>query len=252
MKIATGFVRPIARKRVSLYSGRWCTGSRMASTDVGTNSHLGDATSGDEHAESMGTYDNTDAAGDVNAVPVTMGWLERDVGRAPGFPTDWDKYRHREAVGEMLRPGAVLQSVTDNSATREVPDTKHSTKDIEDALYVERIRPSLLTKPLGAASNIVGGLTNLTGNYLAAAWTAGSRTALSEYYNDQIRRIHEIAPNDIEAKEVLKELRNRELERVDELEARHPGLSDAKALRDLSFRVAKVLNTATVMITTKL
>ncbi|TYZ59986.1 hypothetical protein PybrP1_002161 [[Pythium] brassicae (nom. inval.)] len=114
-----------------------------------------------------------------------------------------------------------------------------------------RFRPSLLLPALQCSSAVIGSMLSLFSANVSDAYQTGVKTAISDYYNDQIREIYEKQPEEVALKELFKTTRDEELAFVDAnsldgmspdpAAAEHPAAMFAKTSSKLLVQVVKTL-----------
>ncbi|CAH0515117.1 unnamed protein product [Peronospora belbahrii] len=160
---------------------------------------------------------------------VQPNWLEKNCGDVPVHPQP-----HDLKASEMLRGGHVLQvasakmleatvnfnpirafSSTHTKKLKQLYQAENkAVQRLEDAVKINsiRFRPSLMIPALELSSFIVGSVLSTLGDKISTSYVTGVKTAVSDYYNDQIREIYATSSDMDQLKELFKVARDEEQE----------------------------------------
>lgn len=96
---------------------------------------------------------------------------------------------------EMLRGAVAAQELVSGAEAEEK-------SKLIGLLQAERTRPSVVLPIASCVNGTIGSLAKCLGQDISSSYQSGLQSAMAEYYNDQIREIHNTQPEETELKEV--------------------------------------------------
>ena len=91
----------------------------------------------------------------------------------------------------------------------------HHYDKMDELLKQHRVRPTLLQPFWHVGGYALGAVTALLGKEAAMACTVAVETEIAKHYNDQLRELHQAAPEEKELLETIAQFRDDELHHLD-------------------------------------
>merc|ERR1711991_219664 len=132
------------------------------------------------------------------------------------------RLRRRELIDRVLRVDhagefgarriyegqlAVLQGPVREKVQEMYDQELHHYDVMDEWVKKRRVRPTLLSPLWSVGGYALGAVTALLGPSAAMACTVAVETEIAKHYNDQLRELHEIAPDEKELLEIISQVR---------------------------------------------